>query len=98
MVSAETGGLPKAMAYDEKEHLITETSGTSQILRCYDQNGEIIAASTDGSATEIRRAYSALGYPAQKRQGGTYNTYYTYSGTGRKTQQVTPSGRCAQHA
>ncbi len=93
MVSTETGGLPKAMAYDENDHLITETSGTSQILRRYDQNGEIIAASTDGSATEIRRAYSALGYPAQKRQGGTYNTYYTYSGTGRKTQQVTPSGR-----
>ncbi len=79
IISIEEGENPKTLLYDEMDHPIITTSGTSQNHRRYNWFGEVASASTDGNTPEVRYGYDARGNLSAKLQNGEYDMYYTYS-------------------
>lgn len=92
-VSINEGENPKSLIYDETNHPIILTSGTSQIHRRYNWFGEVAAASTDGQTPEIRYGYDARGNLAAKLQNDDYYMGYAYSTINNIVLSQMPSSR-----
>ena len=82
-----------SLTYDELDHPIILTSGTSQIHRRYNWFGEVAAASTDGNTPEVRYGYDYVGNLNAKLQNDTYYMAYVYSSIGKVIQSQMPSER-----